>query len=177
MPRCVPGGETNLQLLVPNTNGLPRVHRKIGRREHASKFQTVGERGLFCVIVDGAIGRVEEDRSRGVLPNRRNTLNVIEVGMRKVDCLDAASGRSKLLDHRRCAGTGIDHSHLVRSRAAQEVAVLIKRPTVESADLEEPRLINARRLGSQTVKELPHPQPPVAAGLLKVNPAPIMLVT
>ena len=31
--------------------------------------------------------------------------------------------------------------------------------------------------GDQTVKELPQPQPPFAFGFLKVNPAPIMVVT
>lgn len=31
--------------------------------------------------------------------------------------------------------------------------------------------------GAQTVKELPHPHPPVALGFLKVNPEPIMVLT
>lgn len=77
---------------------------------------------------------------------------------------------------------GIDHDRPVRGGAANQIAVLAERSTREPTDLERglrgsPGAPGSGRFGTQTVKELPQPHPPLAAGLLKLNPEPIMLET
>ena len=65
----------------------------------------------------------------------------------------------------------------LQSGAEGDIGVLTEGPRGKAVDLNGERTADVEGPSRQTVNELPQPQPPVATGLLNVNPEPIMLVT
>lgn len=112
---------------------------------------------------------MEEDRHLGKGPDRRNSLHMIDMRVREVDCLELLPTLAEQVKHSGSRGARIHDRGAARKRIAQEITVLGERTACEKVD--------AEWCGVQTVKELPQPQPLLATGLLKVNPDPIIEVT
>ena len=178
MPRRVAGSETNLKPRFAHGNRLPGNEREVGRGKGLLENEAEERAPLLCVVVHRPIGRVQVDRHAGdEPPERGNPLDVIEVGVRKVDGSDAPPPAPGRLDHRRGSRTGINGHPRSGPGAEGNIGVLTERPRGKAVDLDGERTADVEGRGRQTVNELPHPHPPVATGLVNVNPEPIMLVT
>ena len=177
MARRMPRGKPDLQLLRANGYRVSGDEREVYWRKRRSEREPEHCGTLLRVIIDRLIQGMEEDGGFGEPSNRWNPLDVIDVGVGQIDRSNRPSGIREQRDHFGSGSAWINHHDLVSLRAPDEISVLAKRPAGESVDLEKLQWIRIEGLKRQTVNELPHPQPPVAAGLLKVNPEPIMLVT
>jgi hypothetical protein len=158
-------GKANLEYALPNPDGFTRHEVPVGRRKWGERTESYPIGDLGGMIVKEPRFGMEIDGGIGEGADHPHSLDVVHVSVRQIDGLDLFPRLPDGADHVGRRRPGIHEGHAAGSRTAKEITGLGEGPAGEREGLD------------QIVNELPHPQPPVATGFLKVNPDPIMEVT